>query len=79
MASPPCKFYSTARVRGEAKAPPLIAQTRDMLAALTSYWCIENVLGARSHMATHAVELRGEWFGLRVDRARLFEASFEIH
>jgi len=28
MASPPCKFYSTARVRGEAKAPPLIEHER---------------------------------------------------
>ena len=29
MASPPCKFYSTARVRGESRAPPMIEQTRD--------------------------------------------------
>ena len=79
MASPPCKFYSTARVRGEAKAPPLIDQTRDMLNALFEFWVIENVLGARSHLAPHAVELRGAWFGLRVDRPRLFEASFGIH
>ena len=79
MASPPCKFYSTARVRGEARAPPLIEQTRDMLDALFEYWVIENVLGARAHLAEHAVELRGAWFGLRVDRPRLFEASFPIH
>ena len=25
------------------------------------------------------MELRGAWFGLRVDRPRLFEASFGIH
>ena len=79
MASPPCKFYSTARVRGEARAPPLIEQTRDMLSALFDFWVIENVLGARLHLAPHAVELRGAWFGLRVDRPRLFEANFPIH
>ena len=72
LASPPCKFYSTARVRGEARAPPLIEQTRDMLSALFEFWCIENVLGARSHLSAHAVELRGAYFGLRVDRPRLF-------
>ena len=78
LASPSCKFYSTARVRGESRAPPMIEQTRDMLSALFEYWCIENVLGARSHLASHAVELRGAYFGLRVDRPRLFEASFPI-
>ena len=33
-ASPPCKFYSTARQKGDAKQPPLIGRTRDMLVAL---------------------------------------------
>ena len=79
MASPPCKYYSTARVQGEARAPPLIEQTRDMLNALFEFWVIENVLGARAHLSSHAVELRGAWFGLQVDRPRLFEASFPIH
>ena len=77
MASPPCKFYSTARVRGEARAPPLIEQTRDMLAALFEFWVIENVLGARSHLALHAVELRGAWFGRR-SRAECWRTGYGV-
>ena len=74
----PCKFYSTVRVRVRARrveSAPLIEQTRDMLGALFEHWVIENVLGARLHLALHAVDLRGAWFGLHVDRPRLFEAS----
>ena len=79
-ASPPCKFYSTARRPGdEATQPPLIDATRDMLEALFEYWWMENVLGARRHMARGATELFGALFGLRVDRARLFETSFPVH
>ena len=75
---PPCKFYSRARVRGEAKQPPLIEQARDAFAALFDLWSIENVLGARLHLAAHATELDGALFGLRVARARLFESNFEL-
>ena len=57
----------------------MIEQTRDMLDALFEYWVIENVLGARSHLASHAVELRGAWCGLQVDQPRLFMVSFGIH
>ena len=79
-ASPPCKFYSTARRQDdEASQPPLIEATRDMLRALFEYWWIENVLGARRHMSGQATELFGALFGLRIDRARLFETSFEMH
>ena len=79
-ASPPCKFYSTARrAEDAATQPPLIEATRDMLEALFEYWWMENVLGAKRHMAASATELFGALFGLRVDRARLFETSFEVH
>ena len=46
-ASPPCKWYSTARQKGEARQPPLIERTRDMLSALFDFWWIENVMGAK--------------------------------
>ena len=79
-ASPPCKYYSTARRRGDTVSqPPLINATRDMLEALFEYWWMENVLGARKHMAAGATELYGALFGLRVDRARLIETNFELH
>ena len=75
---PPCKSYSRARVRGEAKQPPLIEQTRDAFSSLFDLWSIENVLGARLHLAEHAAELDGALFGLRVARARLYESNFEL-
>ena len=77
MAGPPCQFYSTIRVNGEARSPPLIDGTRDLVASLFDYWSIENVPGARKHMQ-RPVELRGSDFGLRVDRPRLFESNFQI-
>ena len=76
--SPPCKFYSRARVRGEAREPPLIDIVRDMNRALFEFWSIENVMGARKHMAEDATVLTGFYFGLRVNRGRLFETSFKM-
>ena len=79
FASPPCKWYSTARRKDQqATQPPLIPETRNMLRALFDFWAIENVAGARSHMHEGSAELHGSLFGLRVARARLFEANFEI-
>ena len=78
-ASPPCKFYSTARQKGEAKQPPLIGRTRDMLMALFDWWWIENVMGAKDALSAQAVEVDGLYFGLRVFRSRLFETNFPVH
>ena len=78
-ASPPCKYYSSARRKDQpATQPPLIPQTRMMLRTLFDYWVLENVLGARKHMSSSATELDGALFGLRVARSRLFETSFEV-
>ena len=78
IAGPPCKFYSHARVRGESTEPPLISQTRDQMMEVFEKWAIENVKGAARVMSPNAVELRGSMFGLRVARARLYEANFPI-
>ena len=78
-ASPPCKWYSTARQKGESKQPPLIDQTRDMLRALFEFWWLENVPGARQYMSEEATEVDGSFFGLRVFRTRLFETNFKLH
>jgi hypothetical protein len=75
MAGPPCQFYSTARVKGEARSPALIDDTRDMLSSLFDLYSIENVPGALRHMRGQVAELRGSDFGLAVDRPRLFEDS----
>jgi len=82
IGGPPCKFYSRARVRGEATQPPLIDGFRDMCGALfgeKGKWAIENVMGAAAHMSAEAVVLDGSYFGLRVARARLYESNFELH
>ena len=78
-ASPPCKFYSTARKKGESKQPPLIGQTRDMLQALFDWYWIENVMGAKDYMSGEATEIDGPFFGLMVFRSRLFETNFKLH
>ena len=77
-ASPPCKVHSTARMRGEASEPDLLASTRVMLQELGLPWVMENVLGARKAMRD-PILLRGSMFGLHVDRPRLFESSFGLH
>jgi hypothetical protein len=79
LASPPCKAHSTARMRGEASEPPLIGVTRDALVATTRCWAIENVTGARAELSGQTTLLRGAYFGLHVDRPRLWETSFELH
>ena len=79
FASPPCKWYSTARRKDQrATQPPLIPETRNMLQALFDFWAIENVAGAKAHMHEGAVELHGSLFGLQVARARLFETNFKV-
>ena len=78
-ASPPCKFYSTARQKGEAKQPPLIERMRDMLQTFFTWWWIENVMGAKPALHKNAVEVDGPFFGLQVFRSRLFETSFPLH
>ncbi len=77
-ASPPCKARSTARMRGVPQDPDLIDETRAMLRASGLPWAMENVTGARSSMLDATV-LRGSFFGLAVDRPRLFETSFPLH
>ena len=80
MGGPPCKFYSTADVAGLSEAPALIGEARDVMSELFGdSWALENVRGARKHLGAQAVELRGSFFGLRVDRPRCYEAGFPLH
>ena len=78
LASPPCKDYSSSRMRGKASEPPLIRQTRDALTEVGGLHVIENVPGAARELRS-ATLLRGAYFGLKVDRPRLFESNFELH
>ena len=78
FASPPCKAHSTAQMRGKPSEPPMIAETRSALQEMGGLYAIENVTGAGSELRG-ATLLRGAYFGLGVDRPRLFESNFEIH
>jgi hypothetical protein len=78
LASPPCQAYSSAHVRGVAKAGKLIDRTRDVVEETGALYAIENVAGARSAMRGQVCLLRGAFFGEAVDRPRLFETNFEV-
>jgi hypothetical protein len=77
--SPPCKSESTARQRGAPQDPDIMDVTRDALVSTGLLYDIECVLGAGPGMAADSTMLRGAMFGLRVDRARLFETNFPVH
>jgi DNA (cytosine-5)-methyltransferase 1 len=84
-ASPPCQDYSRA-MRGlvrEGRYPRLINAMRDRLEGSGGPWIIETVPGAPLPVQTdlfgaHGIELCGTMFGLKVQRHRLFEASFPL-
>lgn len=82
-ASPPCQAFTqmSARYRGYGgKADShadLLTPTRAIFAELAIPWVIENVVGARDHMAT-TFSLHGGMFGLGVHRPRLFESNVVI-
>lgn len=82
-ASPPCQAFTqmSARWRGKGtKADEhldLLTPTRELLRDIRSPWVIENVNGARWHMATTLV-LHGGMFGLGVNRPRRFESNFAL-
>ena len=79
FASPPCKSYSSALMRGQASEAPLIDATRDACRAAGGLYAIENVVGAKTDLRGDAALLRGAYFGERVDRPRLFETNFKLH
>lgn len=77
-ASPPCQGYSnlTPAVH-KGKWDKLIPALRDRLIKSGIPYCIENVAGARRELI-NPVMLCGSMFGLRTQRHRYFEASFQF-
>jgi hypothetical protein len=73
-ASPPCQAHSLGAVwRGTAgNHPDLIAVTRALLSSASVPWIMENVPQAPLR---RDLMLRGEMFGLKVCRERIFELS----
>ena len=56
----------------------MIAETRAAYQEVGGLYAIENVLGASSEMSGFT-SIRGQCFGLHVDRCRLWETNFELH
>lgn len=79
-ASPPCQAFTQMSARWRGKGGPtddhpnLLTPTRTLLSKFRQPWVVENVQGARDHMAATIV-LHGGMFGLGVHRPRLFESN----
>jgi DNA (cytosine-5)-methyltransferase 1 len=76
-ASPPCQGYSVANNVHQKVHPLLISDVRKFLRATGLPYVIENVEGARKHMAD-PYTICGLSLGLNVKRHRLFETNFSL-
>lgn len=77
-ASPPCQEYTMAGRQWRAAGkeyPDLIAVTRERLRMSGVPWVIENVPGSP---LINPVILNGPFFGMMIQRTRLFECSFPM-
>ena len=79
-ASPPCQAYTSmsnaSNGRRQVERPRLIADVLAALDASGKPWVVENVCGAKAEFkGRHYVRLRGEHFGLKVHRPRLFATN----
>lgn len=73
-ASPPCWAYSRVVPRKyRSNHPDLIEDVRSFLSSFTTPYCIENVPCSPLNVS---LKLRGEMFGLPVQKERWFETSF---
>lgn len=78
-ASPPCQGYSNLTPKDHiGKYDKMICTLRQMLNEIGKPYVIENVEGAKKHMI-NPLMLCGSMFGLRTQRHRFFECSFEIY
>lgn len=73
-ASPPCQSYSKTRSISKSTAPKLITEVRVAFAKTYKPYVIENVVGSASELI-NPIRLRGNQFGLKVIRDRLFEVN----
>lgn len=77
-ASPPCQRFSKMQNihKNKNEHPNLIDDTRELLKKTTTYWIIENVVGAPLKAS---IMLCGTMFGLPIIRHRYFECSWDIN
>ena len=80
-ASPPCQPYSTVLAdESMATSAPGIPQAAALLRELGCPFWVENVLGADAETLPEQLTiLRGQMFGLQVDRGRRFWTNFPVH
>lgn len=82
-ASPPCQALTSVSNRWRGKGgvadshPNLIPATRELLLRSRVPYVIENVVGAKKWMLNPII-LSGGYFGLGVERPRLFETTFPL-
>ena len=77
MGSPPCKAHSTSLMRGKPSEEAMIAETRAAYLEVGGLYAIENVLGASSEMSGFT-SIRGQCFGLHVDRCRCLNYALRM-
>ena len=77
-ASAPCQAYSTTDIHHLSDAPRRIPLMRYHLRTTGRLYALENVKGAAPDLLDSAQLLYGAFFGLRVDRPRFFETSFDL-
>ncbi|EKU99666.1 hypothetical protein Lepto7375DRAFT_1731 [Leptolyngbya sp. PCC 7375] len=73
-ASPLCQAYSVTKSLSQSSAPKLIPIVRQALQEIGKPYVIENVSGAKSDLI-NPIKLRGNMFGLQVQRDRYFEVN----
>lgn len=77
-ASPPCQGYSGLTPRhAKERHEKLIPELRERLKSNGKPYCIENVAGAKKELV-NPMMLCGSMFGLRTQRHRFFETSFQM-
>ncbi len=77
-ASPPCQGYSGLTPKhAKSRHEKLIPALRERLIKNGKPFCIENVAGARKELKNPTM-LCGSMFGLRTQRHRFFETSFQL-
>jgi hypothetical protein len=71
-----CQPFSTLAVSSKVK--DILALVRKAVAQTGKDYVLENVIGLRSHLRGNVVRVTGRMFGLKVDKGRYFETSFEL-
>ena len=73
---PSCQPFSTLAISSRVK--DILALVRKAAVQTGKDYVLENVIGSKAHLRGNVVRLTGRMFGLKVDKGRYFETSFEL-